>query len=208
MNKAYAFLLILLFVAGFLPLASSYEGSGWIYGEMASHLDEVQYDTVYNIWNFTVTNSSWTFGTLPVNITCVTPRVIASNPLSSVVIGQTANFTGQFIIDSINQVPIGLFLVTGIDLSSSIQTSPWTDSLKQLFMAIGSIGKMLVTLIVQVVSALTGFALPEWVAGAIVVGITAFFFIRYFKKLPWIIVAVAFFVCIAVISNIILSFSL
>jgi hypothetical protein len=208
MNKPLAFLLILLFVAGFVPLSSGYEGSGWIYGKMASRLDEVQYDTVYNIWNFTVSNSGWTFGTLPVNITCVTPRVVASNPLSSVVIGQTANFTGQFIIDSVNQVPIGLFLVTGIDLSSSFQSSTWTDSLKQLFLAIGSIGKMLVTLIVQVVSALTGFALPDWVAGAIVVGITAFFFIRYFKKLPWIIVAVAFFVCIAVISNIILSFQL
>ncbi len=205
MNKPLALWLILVFVAGFVPVAIPYEGSGWIFGTMTSRLDEVQYDTVYNVWNFTVTNASWSFGTLPVNITCVTPRIVQSNPLSSVVIGQTANFTGQFIIDSTNELPLGLFFVSGIDLSSSFQSSPWTDSLRQLFMAIGTIGKMLVTLIVQVISALLGFAIPEWVAGAIVVGMTGFFFIRYFKKLPWIIVAVAFFVCIAVISNIILT---
>ncbi len=67
---------------------------------------------------------------------------------------------------------------------------------------------MVVTLIVQIIGSTAGFIVPEWVIALAVISFTLVVFAKWFKSLPWILVVIGFFVCAAILSNLVMSLML
>ena len=106
----------------------------------------------------------------------------------ALVVNQTLNMTG--VVEVVG-VPSGYFVADAINQDQS----SWLDSLKALITLIGGIGKLVVTVIVQVIGAAFGVVVPSWVVTLAVLAATAASFVFWFKKLPKIL-AVIFLVLI------------
>jgi len=203
--------LIFLFASLLLvPHVLGSEGLIWVSGQVIGVPDQQQYVVPYHIWNFTVTDSNSTELTaLPRNITCVFPIIWGNDPFSNIQTGQSLNLTGQFTSQppTENGVPAGFFLVNSL-VENGTSPNTWLETLKALFNTISGVGKLVVTLIIQIIAAFIGFQAPEWAVTLGVVAFVALTFLKFFKRLPWIILLVFFFISVAVISNLIGSLAL
>ncbi len=204
-------ILVFLFASLLLvPQALGAEGAIWVSGQVIGTPDQQQYVVAYHVWNFTVTDSNSTELTaLPRNITCVFPIVFGNDPFSNIESGQSLNLTGQFTSQppTQNGVPAGFFLVNA-RVDDGASDDSWLATLKMLFDTVSGVGKLVVTLIIQVIAAFIGFQAPEWAVTLGVVAFVAVTFLKFFKRLPWIILLVFFFISVAVISNLIGSLAL
>jgi hypothetical protein len=166
----------------------------WVYGYVASLPAQVTYSgTVYYTFNLTAvsSNASNLEGLLVAVITSVSNLVQVTLSL-----GQPINMSGVFSDG-------GFGIPQGIYIAESIETYPpdWTKTLGQLWALFGQIGRLLVTLIIQIVSAFTGLVLPEWIVALILVGVIAFGFLRWGRRIPWILLICMFFSVVGLISH-------
>lgn len=205
--------LVLLVITLLLPTARAGEGVVWISGDVLEVPSGVNYGGAYYEFNFTIKSSNSTLMTfLPLNITVVVPlalmtALIFDNATQN--LGRDLNVTGEVVSDQPNfqSIPAGDFIVSAVN-GPQIAEPGWIQSLKDLWNAVSGIGKMLVTLIVQVIGATIGVVVPEWVIALSVVGFTLFAFARWFKKLPWILIIIGFIICAAIVSSMIQSLML
>lgn len=206
MNKKTLLILVLSLLASFLsaPKVQAWSSPTWIYGSATSLPVQNSYglNITYYEFTFSITDSDATWVTsYPTGITVDIPTTLIVN--FTLAIGQQLNVTGVRA-DAGDTLPEGNFLGTRID----IPKPNYVQTLQQIWDVISQIGKLLVTFVIQVVSGLTGFQLPSWVVGLILVGMITYFFISLGKRLPYLIVIVLFFIAVALVSNLITNLQL
>lgn len=170
----------------------------WVYGNVSTVPTETEYMGVTHYqFSFTVTSSDANWITeYPLELSVYAPLTVMTNIVLSQ--GQNLKLTGYTDEN-------GFFVVTLVNGEGEMA---WITTLKALWTLIGNVGKTLVTLIIQVVEAFTGYQLPSWTVSLILVGLMAFLFLRLGKKLPMIFLVILFFVCVAVISHLITTLQL
>lgn len=176
------------------------EGVVYVYGTVASAVNEKNYGPVYVQFTFEVsqTNSSLIVP-LPKNMTCIALRSFLSEDFLQ--IGSNFNFSGQFIEDQPNadSPPIGYFLITSVFKNVTSQ-SGWMQTLIAFVNAVAGIGKLLITLIVQGFEAVLGVTVPDWTVAAIVVLLLIGTFIKWFKKLPFYVILVGIVIIVGMVT--------
>lgn len=205
--------LVLLVITLLLPTARAGEGVIWISGDVLEVPSGVNYGASYYQFNFTIKSSNSTLMTfLPLNITVVIPlalmtALIFDNATQN--LGRDLNLTGEVVSDQPNfqSIPAGDFIVSAVN-GPQIAEPGWIQSFKDLWNAVSGIGKLLVTLVVEIIGATVGIVVPEWLIALTVVGVTAVTFAKWFKKLPWILILIGFIVCAAIVSSMIQSLML
>lgn len=173
----------------------------WIKGAVAGQAEEKEYGLVYVEFLFTITNSSAAQAGVNVgdSIICVVPRSVRN--VSDFPTGATFNFSGEVTSEppTTSGIPAGRFLISEINVETI--TPSWVTSIKDIFFTIASVGKMTVALVVQIVGALFGFEVPTYIVSLALVGVLVTFFVKWGKKLPWILAVVAFLMCVALASD-------
>jgi hypothetical protein len=181
----------------------------WIKGTVAGQAEEKDYGQVYVEFPFNITNS--TAGLVGINvdgsIICDILRSVKN--VSDFPVGQPFNFTGEVTGEppTANGVPAGHFLISSINVEEAPSPS-WVTTLKDIFFTIASVGKMTVTFVVQVIGALFGIEVPTYIVSLALVGVLALFFVKWGKKLPWILAIVTLLVCVALVSDMLLGLHL
>jgi hypothetical protein len=166
----------------------------WVYGTVTSLPVQITYSgTVYFTFNLTATSSN-----ASIQLPALVTAVISVSNLAQVglSLGQPINMSGVFS-DGGSGIPQNVYV------AEYAETFPpdWTKTLGQLWALFGQIGRLLVTLIIQIVSAFTGLILPEWIVALILVGVIAFSFLKWGRRIPWIILIALFFVVVGLISH-------
>jgi hypothetical protein len=164
---------LVIFALGLVLLVGQASAQAtWIYGSVMSAPVQVTYGTAtFYSFSFTATSSG---ETLPSNsLTCVW----MSDPVN----GQTYNFTGQIVVDSSSGVPLGFFLVTGVNSNSGSNSSGIVHT---IWSGLVFLGASLAGLIVQAL-ANGGYSLTPLIAGILLLlGLgTVFSFLG--KIFPW-----------------------
>jgi len=150
--------------------------SFWIYGTVTTTPYVSTYNNLtYSEFNFSVSSSNATWLGAPVNLTVVIPTNLLVG--IALVVNQTLNMTG--VVDVVG-VPSGYFVCEAVNQASM----DWLESLKALITLIGEIGKLVVTVIVQVIGAAFGIVVPSWAVTLAVLAATAASLVFWFKKLP------------------------
>ena len=195
--KAKALLaLTVLLLLGSIGRASAVSEQFWVYGNISDvPTQQVYNNQTYLQFTMLVNSTSAPWIDPPANMTVAIPvglLVGVSMPTSGAL-----NATGAI---NIVGFPPETFIAQSIDW-----VPDWMTSLKQFIGYVGEIGKVLVTFIVQV-AAYCGFTLPSWAASLALIAFVGFVFAKLFKKLPLILVIVAFFVCASLVSNLVTGF--
>ena len=158
----------------------------WIYGTVTTTPFVSTYNNLtYSEFNFSVSSSDAAWLGAPVNLTVAIPTSLLVG--IALVVNQTLNMTG--VVEVVG-VPSGYFVCEEVT-----QTGSWLDSLKALIGVVGLIGKLVVTVIVQVIGAAFGVVAPSWAVTMAVLAATVASLVFWFKKLPKIL-AIIFLVLI------------
>jgi hypothetical protein len=164
----------------------------WIYGTITTTPFVSTYNNLtYSEFNFSVASSNVTWLGAPVDMTVVIPTSLLVN--IALVDGQSLNMTG--VIEVVG-VPSGYFVCEEVT-----QAGSWLDSLKSLITLVGGIGKMVVTVIVQVIGAAFGVVVPSWGVTLAVLGATMVSLVVWFKKLPKILAIVFLVLMVSLIVS-------
>jgi hypothetical protein len=160
----------------------------WIYGTVTTTPFVSTYNNLtYSEFNFSVTSSNASWLGAPVNMTVAIPTSLLVG--IALVVNQTLNMTG--VVEVVG-VPSGYFVCEEV---TQVSTGNWLDSLKALIGVVGLIGKLVVTVIVQVIGAAFGVVAPSWAVTMAVLAATVASLVFWFKKLPKIL-AIIFLVLI------------
>jgi hypothetical protein len=158
----------------------------WIYGSVMTTPKVSTYNNLtYSEFNFSVASSNATWLGAPIDMTVAIPTTLLVG--IGLVVNQTLNMTG--VVEVVG-VPSGYFVCEEVT-----QAGSWLDSLKALINAVGLIGKLVVTVIVQGIGAAFGVVVPSWIVTLAVLVATVASFMFWFKKLPKIL-AIIFLVLI------------
>jgi hypothetical protein len=157
----------------------------WIHGTVTSEPVSVTYGITVYSFSFQADQSSFNgqVDTSSTNLTCLW--------LSQPVNGNTYNFSGVLISDNSTGMPLGAFLVSSVNQPGSNQTSnpgnvsDWTWTFRQIWNALSTVGKLLSTLVMQIVLATTGYSLTPFLASLLVLVLMGAFFMFLGKHLPW-----------------------
>ena len=190
-----------MFFAGATQISAS---AIYLYGTIKTDPNNQQnYGVPYYEFVLSVESSNEGNMTYPHNATVLVDATLYRVYNYSWAIGSKLNVTGVYIGDQpqVWSPPLGYFLASSVQMENATQNNTgWRATLDQLVTAISSIGKLLITLVVQVVFQIAGYQTPEWVVAGIIVLFAGIFLIRYLHKLPWIVV----FIGAALIVSIIL----
>lgn len=158
----------------------------WIYGTVMTTPKVSTYNNLtYSEFNFSVASSNATWLGAPVDMIVAIPTNLLVG--IALVVNQTLKMTG--VVEVVG-VPSGYFVCEEVT-----QAGSWLDSLKALIGAVGLIGKLVVTVIVQAIGAVFGVVVPSWIVTLAVLAATATSFVFWLKKLPKIL-AIIFLVLI------------
>jgi len=163
----------------------------WIYGTVTTTPHVSTYNNfTYSEFNFSVASSNATWLGAPVNLTVAIPTSLLVG--IALVVNQTLNMTG--VVEVVG-VPSGYFVADAINQNQT----DWLDSVKALVTLVASIGKLVVTLIVQGIGVAFGVTVPSWVVTLAVIVATTASLVFWFKKLPKIL-AIIFLVLIVALT--------
>ena len=171
----------------------------WIYGTVTTTPFVSTYNNLtYSEFNFSVASSNATW-LIPIP-TGVSVKLTVAIPTSllvgiALVVNQTLNMTG--VVEVVG-VPSGYFVC---DEVTQVSTGGWLDSLKTLIGVVGLIGKLVVTVIVQVIGAAFGVVAPSWVVTLAVLAATAASLVFWFKKLPKILAIIFLVLTVSLIVS-------
>jgi hypothetical protein len=191
MNKTFFVSALLLLM---LLVSQVQAQNTWIYGTVTSDPVSVTFGITVYSFSFQVDSSSETLDSD--NLTCLW--------LSQPTIGNSYNFSGVLISDNSSGMPVGAFLVSGVNLGPSDilqNATDWTWTFRQIWTALSTVGSLFATLMVQVVQAATGYSLSPFLASLLVLMLMGAFFLFLGKHLPWYIDLIGFIVFIAVGSS-------
>jgi hypothetical protein len=193
------FSLVFLFILLSNAYAQTDTGTTWVYGTVATQPTELNYGLVFDAFNFSMTASNGII-TLPLPNNIVVVAVKGVLQTSELSVGTTLNLTGIYVTDQPNpqSPPAGVFLVSSVTRNVTT-VEDWRTALTALVNDIAQIGKLLVTLVVGLVQSFTGYTLPSYTVGLVMVFIAIGFVIRFFDKLPKYIVLLTAIICIAVL---------
>jgi len=163
----------------------------WIYGSITTTPHVSTYNNfTYSEFNFSVSSSNATWLGAPVNLIVAIPTSLLVG--IALVVNQTLNMTG--VVEVVG-VPSGYFVADAINQNQT----DWLDSVKALVTLVASIGKLVVTLIVQGIGVAFGVTVPSWVVTLAVIVATTASLVFWFKKLPKIL-AIIFLVLIVALT--------
>jgi hypothetical protein len=192
---AFTFLTVMLLL---LFVVQARAQNTWIYGTVTSEPVSVTYGITVYSFNFQVGSSSQTFNSS--NLTCLW--------LSQPVKGQTYNFSGILVSDVNGSLPIGAFMVYSVNPTATPNNNQtggnqtdWTWTFRQIWNALSTVGKLLSTLVIQIVQATTGYSLTPFLASLLVLVLMGAFFLFLGKHLPWYVDLLGFIIFIAVGST-------
>jgi hypothetical protein len=174
----------------------------WIYGTVTTTPFVSTYNNLtYSEFNFSVASSNATW-LIPIP-TGVSVKLTVAIPTSllvgiALVVNQTLNMTG--VVEVVG-VPSGYFVCEEVTQASA---GGWLDSLKALIGAVGLIGKLVVTVIVQVIGAAFGVVVPSWIVTLAVLAATTASLVFWFKKLPKLLVIVFLVLVVALIVSLVM----
>jgi hypothetical protein len=162
---------------------------------MSDPSNQINYGPVYYSFTLQIEVSSDSSVGVPANVTVLVPLGLMAGTILWQ--NQELNVTGQFVTSqpSQNSPPVGSFMVSSLNIPAN--SPAWMQTLKTLIGDITTIGKALVTLVVQLVQNFFHISLPPYTVGLIMVLLLSIFLIKWFTKLPWILVLVGIFVLIA-----------
>jgi hypothetical protein len=169
----------------------------WIYGTVTTTPYVSTYNNLtYSEFNFSVSSSDAAWLGAPVNLTVAIPTSLLVG--IALVVNQTLNMTG--VVEVVG-VPSGYFVCEEVTQASA---GGWLDSLKALIGAVGLIGKLVVTVIVQVIGAAFGVVVPSWIVTLAVLAATTASLVFWFKKLPKLLVIVFLVLVVALIVSLVM----
>ncbi|MCJ7424736.1 hypothetical protein MUP01_10790 [Candidatus Bathyarchaeota archaeon] len=167
----------------------------WIYGTVTTTPKVSTYNNLtYSEFNFSVSSSNASWLGAPVNLTVAIPTSLLVG--IGLVVNQTLNMTG--VVDVVG-VPSGYFVCEEVTQTGSWQAFMY--SLKSLIGAVGLIGKLVVTVIVQLIGAAFGVVVPSWVVALAVLVVTVASFMVWFEKLPKLLAIVFLFLIVSLIVS-------
>jgi len=205
MKKSLLLLLTLVFLACFIQVAHA---DVYLYGTIKTDPNnQAEFGRPYYEFTLTVESSGEGEVSYPHDVMVLVDVELYKTYDISWAINSKLNVTGIYVADQPNSYdpPVGFFLVTSIQYT--MPETGWTATLNQLIGAISSIGKLLITLIVQVIFQLFGYSAPEWVIAGIIILFAAMFLIKYYRKLPWLVVFIGVALCVSIIAYMLSSFS-
>lgn len=173
----------------------------FLYGTIRSDPNnQAEYGRPYYQFTLRVEESNEAEAVYPHNVTVLVDTELYNLYTISWGIDTKLNVTGTYTADSPEpwSPPVGFFMVTAIQTTN--QTSGWRATLDQLIAVITSLGRILITLITQVIFSLAGYEAPEWVVAGIIVLSALIFLFRYGGKLPWLVVVIGILLCISIIA--------
>lgn len=186
----------------FVGVARAADGEVYLYGTIRSDPnDQHEYGRPYYQFTLRVENSSESAVTYPHEVQCLVDVELYKLYNYSWKIDTKLNVTGTYVADQPESwsPPVGFFIATTLQ-NVTTQTGDWTGTLGQLINAITGIGKLLITLIVQVVFTTFGYQVPEWLIAGIIVLSVLPFLLKFGGKLPWIVVLIGVLLCISIIA--------
>jgi hypothetical protein len=173
----------------------------YLYGTIRSDPNnQAEYGRPYYQFTLRVEESNEAEATYPHNVTVLVDTELYNLYNISWMIDTKLNVTGTYTADSPEpwSPPVGFFMVSAIQNTTEPSTG-WRATLDQLISVISSLGRILITLITQVVFSLFGYEAPEWVVAAIVVLFALIFLFRFGGKLSWIVVVIGILLCLSII---------
>lgn len=192
-------LLVLLLFAG----ATQVSGAElYLYGTIRSDPNnQAEYGRPYYQFTLRVEDSNEEEVTYPHDVTVLVDTELYNVYKLSWGIDTKLNMTGTYTGTPPEpwSPPVGFFMVSAIQTTTE-QSEGWRATLDQLIAVITSLGRILITLITQVIFSLAGYEAPEWVIAGIIVLFSLLFLFRYGGKLPWLVVVIGVLLCISIIA--------